>query len=679
MVCDMDRRTWFFWMFALVLAGGMAGTTWRWQRAVAAYEVRFAPVTGSGPTVQRTSGRIFLDNDAYYWTAYAQEMAQRHVWRIRHTELDNPPAGRPVHWSQSISWVLLVTGRLRGAVTGEPWSVAIENAAIWTGPLLHFLLVAGTGWFLFRRLGLALAMIWMANLAAIPAMQWTFHPLRPDHHGLHLGFMLASGLCLILGGLGRVREAAASGDGMPWFRPLEWLDRRLARRWAVAAGVCGGLGLWTGASVALFGFALALIGAMAMVWRTSPPPEAGVEGDPVFWRIWAWSGAVVALLFYAIEYAPDFPGLRLEVNHPLYAGSWLCAGEGLARWSARRGRSLGRRDWPLVPLGLGALLLPALLAFGPPEWHAMRDPLMRRLHETIDEFHPYWTVGGDLGRRLWRDFGAWPVFLAWVPFRIADRRLPRREGAALGMAWLFALGYAGLTAWQARWANFAAAFGLLLGVLGLASLWRERRESGQAAGKLRWLLALAAGQALFFAGQLGEDLPFQDLSRGQIPELDVPILQRQLAENLGGASVGRPVRAMGSPNLAARLAYYGSIPVVSSYYWENLDGLRATASFFGTENDAEALAIARERGLTHAILPPTFAAARFFHYLQTGVRSEEGAQRSLGGRMLARPEALPDWIRRDVALERALQPGYLLDGWWPVYGTLQVFTVRPGP
>ena len=674
----MDRRTWLFWIFVLVLAGGMAGTTLRWQRAVDAYEARLAPATVSGSMDQRASGRIFLDNDAYYWTAYAREMARRHVWRIRHTELDNPPAGRAVHWSQSISWLLLAAGRLRGAATGEPWPVAIENAAIWIGPFLHLLLIAGTGWHVFRRLGLALALVWMANLAALPALQWTFHPLRPDHHGLHLGFMLASGLCLVLGGMGYARNAPDDG-GAAWFRPLEWPDRRLARRWAVAAGVWGGLGLWTGASVALFGFALALAGAVAMVWRTSPTPEAGVESDPVFWRVWAWSGAAVALLFYAIEYAPDFPGMRLEVNHPLYAGSWLCAGEGLARWSARRGRALGRRDWPLVPLGLGALLLPALLAFGPPEWHAMRDPPMRRLHETIDEFQPYWAAGGSMGRRLWRDFGLWPVFLAWVPFRIADRRLPRSERTALGMSWLFALGYAGLTAWQARWANFAAAFGVLLGVLGLASLWRERRERGQAAGRLRLLLVLAAGQALLFAGQLKEDIPFRDMSRGQIAELDAPILQRQLAENLGGASAGRPVRVMGSPNLAARLAYGGSVPVVSSYYWENLDGLRATASFFGTENDAEALAIARERGLTHAILPPTFAAARFFHYLQTGVRSEEGAQRSLGGRMLARPEALPDWIRRDVALERALQPGYLLDGWWPVYGTLQVFTVRPGP
>ena len=87
------------------------------------------------------------------------------------------------------------------------------------------------------------------------------------------------------------------------------------------------------------------------------------------------------------------------------------------------------------------------------------------------------------------------------------------------------------------------------------------------------------------------------------------------------------------------------------------------------------MSIARERGITHVVLPPSASLIGMFHYVKTGNMSEAGARASLGGRMLERPETLPTWLRRDRRLERELQPGYLFHG-EPIFGALQVYVVE---
>jgi len=192
------------------------------------------------------------------------------------------------------------------------------------------------------------------------------------------------------------------------------------------------------------------------------------------------------------------------------------------------------------------------------------------------------------------------------------------------------------------------------------------------------LLALV-GQAGYFLHLQAQDILLRDISREQIGELIAPILQRQFAEKLGAMDPGRTFRVMGGPHMAARLHYYGGIPNVASYYWENLDGLKAASDFFGGADDEEALRIVRARGITHVVLPYSAPLVGMFHYVKTGKPSEEGARASLGGRLLERPETLPAWLRRDRALERALQPGYRFHG-EPIFGTLLVYVVEaPGP
>ena len=682
--CHSDIGPGLYFVLLVAVAAWLAWGTFRWDRAVEEYAAQFRGVGWVDVPASESPGRIFMDNDAYYWVAYAREMAATGRWRIRHTQLDNPPDGRPVHWSQSVSWLLLLAGGIRHGLTGEGVSVAIEQAAIWVGPGLLILLLAGTGGLVCRRLGVAPAMVWVLNIASMVAISWAFHPLRPDHHGLQLGFVVSGVLGLMLGGTGWVRRGGGEEEGVRaiWFRPLVPPNRREARRFFMASGILGGLGLWIGASVQLLGWGLVVIGAGLSVWML-PRKEsvtAEWEYEPGLWRVWGWAGALTALLLYLVEYAPRFPGMRLEVNHPLHALSWVCIGEFLARWSAarREGRGISLR-WA-GPLGAGALLLPALLAWGPNDWHAMRDPLMQRLHQYIDEFRPYATAyPGAFWWNVVKDFGLMPLGVAGVAILAWHRRTLPPERSVLAMVLVVAMGYAALTLWQARWLNFFGGTGLLVAVVAMPVLWRWHGQTGHAGlGLLAVLLALV-GQAGYFLHLQAQDILLRDISREQIGELIAPILQRQFAEKLGAMDPGRTFRVMGGPHMAARLHYYGGIPNVASYYWENLDGLKAASDFFGGADDEEALRIVRARGITHVVLPYSAPLVGMFHYVKTGKPSEEGARASLGGRLLERPETLPAWLRRDRALERALQPGYRFHG-EPIFGTLLVYVVEaPGP
>lgn len=674
-------RLGLFLALLVVVAGAVVWGALRWDRAVRDYAAHFRGVGWMEAPASESPSRIFMDNDAYYWVAYAREMAATGAWRIRHTRLDNPPDGRPVHWSQSVSWLLLLAGGVRHGATGEGMAGAIEQAAIWVGPGLLILLLAGTGGLVYRRLSLVPALVWVLNVATMGPIIWAFHPLRPDHHGLHLGFVVSGVLCLVLGGMGWVREGhgGAVGGGGIWFRPLVPPGRREARWLFLASGILGGLGLWTGASVQLLGLGLVTVGAGLSVWMLPKKGAlaAGVNYEPTLWRWWGAGGAVTGLVMYLVEYAPRFPGMRLEVNHPLYALCWVCIGEFLARWSASKQE--GQRismGWA-VPLAAGILLLPTLLALGPAEWHAMRDPLMQRLHVYIDEFRPYGTAfSGAFYWNVVRDFGLVPLFVAATVWLARQKTLRPPERAALGMAVVVALGCAALTLWQARWMNFFAGTGLLAAVVGVTIWGQWQARNGRGAGWFRAGMVLLAVQALAFGWAQRSDLHLRDLSHERVGEWIAPILQRQFAEKLGAKDTNGTFRVMGGPHMAARLHYYGGMPNAASYYWENLDGLRAASDFFGGTDDQEALRIVRERGITHVVLPPSAELVGLFHYVKTGNASAGGARASLGGRLLERPETLPPWIWRDRTLERSLQRGYLFTG-EPIFGTLLVFVIQP--
>lgn len=682
-----------------------------WDAAVRAYESYFQAAP-DGPSPPKVPGRLFLDHDPCYWITYAREMVRTGVWRIRHTFMDNTPQGRPVHWSQSVSWLLLAAGGLRHMMTGEPMDLAIENGSIWVGPAQLVILISALGLLLYRRLGAVPAGVWMLGMAANGNVYWICHALRPDHHGLHLAFVLGSVACLIFGGLGwlkpagvaalcerpqkagsksdnvaapREREGTAPSAGRhlsQWFAPLELPDGAAARRYFIAAGVLGGLGIWTGATVQLFGIGLIAVGAMLLVLfmprRLHEADALKVAYLPSLWRLWAITGAVTSLIFYAVEYAPRFPGMRLEVNHPLYALSWFCVGELLTRWSGRKLKLRAAGRWTLpgdVLLLAGAALLPALLIGGPAEWHMLRDPAMRRLHHFITEFYSLKVVAeGRVWLRLWKSHGLLPLLLFGAVWLAHPKRTRLYEWAALWMSFLPAFAYLVLGFLQVRWMAMFSAASLWLMAVMVAVFWRTVSEEPRRAW-MGWGLALVmALQAATYAGLRVKEVTHIRDGRSLVGEIVKPMLQRFFITRLSALNEKGDWRFLCEPDLAGPMFYYGGIPCLTSYYWENIEGLKAATAFLSDAGEAEAVRVARERGLTHVVLPHSAEMAHIFHFIREGYFSEQGARAAMAGRLVAAPKRLPSWIHRDEELTKLARTPYSFRG-VPVFGTMDVFRI----
>jgi asparagine N-glycosylation enzyme membrane subunit Stt3 len=123
-----------------------------WDHSMLSFENRLDPINTTIP--ESVHQRAFLDNDPYYWLTYAGEMIEHGTWRIRYTYADNPPDGRPVHWSQSVSWIMVLYGSARKMITGQTWPSAIEDAAIWINPTLQ-IQTAGNVFLDYKFLGIA--------------------------------------------------------------------------------------------------------------------------------------------------------------------------------------------------------------------------------------------------------------------------------------------------------------------------------------------------------------------------------------------------------------------------------------------------------------------------------------------------------------------------------------------
>ena len=123
---------------------------------------------------------------------------------------------------------------------------------------------------------------------------------------------------------------------------------RAARRWFIASGLAGAVGLWVSAAAmvpVLVGIGLSVLIIFAALPRPRPARAPWVC-EPSLFRSWGIAGAVGSLCIYLVEYFPYHVGVRLEVNHPLYALAFFGGGDLLARLGRpsyeRRGREVRR-------------------------------------------------------------------------------------------------------------------------------------------------------------------------------------------------------------------------------------------------------------------------------------------------------------------------------------------------
>ena len=649
----------------LLLAAWIGGLTWQIDSGIRIFE-RHLHEWGTPPGTPRPwlERRFFAEHDSYYWLAYARSLRETDHWRMRHTQADNAPDGRPMHWSHLPIWGLMGLARLL-ETAGLPPAAALE----WAGRLL--LPMAGIAFLwllslvLARRMGWLAAALGTAALATELNVLWDFHALRPDHHGFQLGFAVGMCLCLLLGGMGWVRKPNA-----PAMAGFDLPNVSDARRWFRAAGILGGLALWTGATVFFFSLASAAVAA-SIALCVRPPSDSDDSPLPVpdLWRTWSRWGAATGLLFYLLEYAPRFPGMRLEANHPLYAVCWLGAGEclrALSCWRTARRIPVGK-DGATALLGiLAAALLPSLLVFGPVRWFWPRTEIMLRLHAgNINEFQSLFALAGPQWSMEWlkvAGVGA-PALLGAALF-CADRHRPRRPLPVLAGAWVLSAFFHSLFLWQARWSPFASVFSILLAVFWLGAL----RSSPIRAPNNRFsswmpiaLACLLALQSVY--GVRRVVLPLAQLRR--VEKIDglwlKALLQRNLMLQLRALSPDAPIRLVLPAEMAPAAHYFGVGDTIGSLYWENVEGLFAAAQFMSDPLPGHrANAIASDRGITHLLVNDGAADPLFYLNLAKGIASHDAAAATVAGAAARSGFPVPPWLELDPDRTDAASRAYAL-------------------
>jgi tetratricopeptide (TPR) repeat protein len=506
-------------------------------------------------------------------------------WRLRWTDIDNAPRGREVYWSSLFAQAVRGAGHMRARWTKEPISTATERALAWfNAPLLLGVIVLFTAW-VAARAGPETGALLAFAMVGHPWFYDGFAPNYVDHHGV----LTAASFGVVLGiafmGVGWWRSQSESSRLLP-------RSRHLAQTGALVSAISGGVGV--GISAASVIPTIAVTGAAAVgvcLWIGPRRRDDGAEFDGRLWRLWGWVGGMVALFFYFLEFAPSHMGLRMEVNHPLYAAAWVGGAEIIASFSEWRIKGI-RPGWMRVSLAaFGLLAAPMLILVLGPRAFIPADPGIREVHRHIAEFLSLPAFlresgGGSAARFGWGFALLLPaVLIVWA--RRSDRLV-------LGFVSLVALIFAGLACFQVRWWLPASGPQLCLLLLAFAAVtWHWMP------GK-RMTLAAGLGFAFVASGVMRIRTTRTNVEDRAVTQADAMQPEfRDLAVAVRASQPTGNITLLASPNASAGIGYFGGFQTLGTLYWENSEGLEAAAHILSARTDEEARSLVSARGITH--------------------------------------------------------------------------------
>ena len=561
-----------------------------------------------------------MANDAMTWVRHSLSLAEGDRLRLRHTQIDNAPDGREVHWNSGWAWAIAGAGRVQQMSTGGPLANAVEKATVWLNPLAFMIAIVALSAWTARHAG-ALAGVFVAAATALhERIAEGFLPGYVDHHGLLTACVLGIVLGAVAMGAGWWR---APNPGPSTLLPASCAE---ARAGAFLSAVSGAVGLWISAASVVPAIALTALAGIAIA-RDFGPTRArhGESFDAAAWRLWGRVGAAGSFAFYLAEYFPDHLSWHLEANHPLYALAWLAGGELVARVGEGR---LAPREllWPVA-----AALAPLAVALaGGARVLAFADPFLAGVHKDISEFRPLWSTlrrsdAGTIFRLAVVD--ALPLGAAAITLALRRGRAP----VTLAFATLIAGGLLVMAWWQTRWHMNASAAQIPL-ALALIAYW-----TGQRPPAVRWACAAAVVATLYAPGAwIGYTEIQRQLAARSVRLADARVmLSRDIAGALRAGAPQSDIVVLASPNVSTRVGYYGRMRTLGTLYWENNAGLRAAAEILSEESDERACTLLAARRVTHIVFVSNDEFLAEYYTLLHPDATPEGWLRSLGGRIAA--------------------------------------------
>lgn len=570
----------------MVLCGVAVGATLALNRARVREVERLTALMADAPAIDATSPtgytrgmRVLLapghNNESYQWIAQTQAMIARQEWRVRQVDYDNAPGGRPVYSPSPYRWWLAMLAQVHHRISGQPIGLGVERSALWADPILHLILLAFGALLVAWRLGAFSAAAFAVAAATLYPFGAAFLPGCPDDIGLAILFAVGAGLALALGAF-----SPEGGAGH-------------ARRWFIAAGVVGGLGLWVNIGITIPLLLGSGLGGLAGEWLSRR------QGLALPWRAWGIAGAATSGIAWLAEYAPGhlswFPP-RLTENHLYYAFAWWGGAELLARAAARMRRSApasGRTLRIAIPVVAAvAFLAPVVfMIFTGNRGFLAADAFAQRLSPLEEggdatNFFKWMTGLRSPGRALIVILPLALLIPAGIQLLAKSTTPERRRILALALvpavvALVLAIGR---VSW---WGPLDGALLVILAVL-LAGRTGEFRLS-QA-----WALVALPGLLLL--------LPKATDDTNAVLQAD--LAERDFAHWLARHAAEGGALALAPPNLTVSLFYHGGVPGLGTPYRENDAGFLAAVRIAGATTAEEALAIMSKRQVSHIVIPP---------------------------------------------------------------------------
>ncbi|HVU36932.1 MAG TPA: hypothetical protein VHC95_01220 [Opitutales bacterium] len=592
--------------------------------------------------------------DGLHWIMQTQEMLAGGGARIRAVDYDNAPDGREVHWASALRWWMAALATVEHFYTGTPLALAVEDIAAYASTLLVVLLLVLVIPIVARRFGSVPAALLALGAVGVGPFYESYTEGRLDHHGLASLNALLTVLLLAGGGAGWIRQGdLPKGEPSPL---LAWLpDRRQARRWFIAAGIVGGIGLWISAASEIPVIAECGLGALLAtgLLARGARPEDPARADPSLWRVWGWSGAATGVFFYLLEYFPSHLGLRLEVNHPLHAAAWAGGGEiifRVCRWLG--GGKLIERPFDVAWLAgsvLAVAAVPALMYFAADQVFWVNDRFLWTMHQ--DNIEEFFTMGAFLksqweGGQIFVFFlFANPVVLLVAPmvWWSGSAAFPRPVRALLLVALPPGVITFGFSIVQVRWIEIN--YSVWLAALVIVAL------ALRLSGNFRWTWPKGLAAAVLLAWGLLANPAFLVkewmLNDGKAPPSQVEVLDQmvrdaaqRLRTRVGGA---QPIVLSGATS-STWLTYYGGFKTVGTYYWENLPGLKDAAAIYGTSYRYAPI-LFQKRGITYLVVFSFVDEPEEYARLAHGLRRADAAPADALMVHLKKTSQVPQWLR----------------------------------
>jgi hypothetical protein len=619
-----------------LLAVGFA--VWH-TRAVERYLDRVTATQFTSMPVETPLRRIpqAIAPDGQTWVRDSLAMVDNGEWRLRSSDIDNAPDGRPIYWSSAWAWWLIGLGKVRAYFTGEPLAIALESASLWANlPVFLGVLTLASGW-VWRRWGGWAGAFTALALAGHRGFYEGFYPAYCDHHGLINASVLGVVMGAMFAGAGWWQRSAGPG-----FSPLPKSESEVMRAATVSA-VCGALGLWVSAASLVVTIGLTGVGILCVVLVRGRDGDDGIVGVPAAWRHWGRVGALLSLGFYLLENFPDRLGMRLEANHPLYSLAWWGAGEAISSVLAWRGdkRSVRWLAWRVGGWAMLMLVAPVVVWMRGAAVFQPLDPFMGRIHASIHEFQPLWTAVSRAGWRAYGDtlFIQLVIVILLVIWWVKKSALTDR--LMVMFAGCVALGSTILGCWQNRWLLTASGPQIALALVLIMSMTARLRCGWRAVsmGAVAVLMFLPGPWKLVQERRLVERV--NDVQFGET----VQLLYRDIAGALRKAGADEHAILLSDPNASVGVGYYGRLRTVGTLYWENRDGLHTAAEILDARDDAEAAGRIHVRGITYVALVSSYDFLTEYDYALTGDASRGGGGINGFGHRLLYQHRVPLWLR----------------------------------